>query len=323
MSPRSILVTGGSGFLGGALLRHLASSDEYSLIASLRDGRTDLPQSIRKVTLGDLTPSNNWREALTDVDVVVHAAARVHVMNEALADPLAAFRFVNVDATLNLARQAIEAGVKRFIYISSIKVNGEFSEPGAALTADDIPAPVDPYGISKLEAELGLRSLAANTPMEIVIIRPVLVYGPGVRANFLNMIRWLDKGVPLPFGAVNNKRSLVSLDNLIDLIITCFSHPLAANQTFLASDGEDVSTTELLRKIAAVLNKRVVLLPLPVGLMTLAARLLGKAAIANRLFGSLQVDISKNKRLLGWTPPVTLDRGLSAAVQPFLESRKS
>jgi nucleoside-diphosphate-sugar epimerase len=323
MIPRTILVTGGSGFLAAALLRYLECSGEYSLITSLRSARTDLPQSIRTVTLGELTPSNNWQEALTNVDVIVHAAARVHVMNEEAVDPLAKFRFVNVDATLNLARQAAEAGVKRFIYISSIKVNGELSKPGTAFTADDTPAPVDPYGISKLEAESGLRSLAANTHMEIVVIRPVLVYGPGVKANFLSMIRWLNRGVPLPFGAVNNKRSLVSLDNLIDLIVTCFEHPSAANQTFLASDGEDVSTTELLRKIAAVLNKRAILLPLPIGLMSFMARLVGKGAMAQRLFGSLQVDISKNERLLGWTPPVTLDRGLSAAVQPFLESRKS
>jgi len=259
---------------------------------------------------------------LIDVEVVVHAAARVHVMNEEATDPMAAFRLVNVEATLNLARQAADAGVRRFIFISSIKVNGEGTEPGAAFTADDLPAPVDPYGVSKFEAEMGLRYLAESVPMEIVIIRPVLVYGPGVKANFLNMIRWLQRGLPLPLGAIDNKRSLVSLDNLIDLIVTCFDHPLAANQTFLVSDGEDVSTTQLLCKIGRALGQRVFLLPVPVGLMSCVARLLGKGAIAQRLFGSLQVDIEKNKRLLGWTPPVTLDRGLSAAVQPFLESRK-
>lgn len=323
MNVKTILVTGGSGFLGAALLRYLTRLGGFSLITSLREGRVQLPESIRTFTLGNLTPDNNWKDVLIDVDVIVHAAARVHVMNEKAVDPLAEFRCVNVDATLNLARQAAAAGVKRFIYISSIKVNGECSKQGAAFTADDTPAPSDPYGISKHEAEMGLRILATQTSMDVVIIRPVLVYGPGVKANFLSMIRWLDRSFPLPFGSVNNKRSLVSLDNLIDLIVTCLAHPSAANQTFLASDGEDVSTTELLRKIARALNKPAVLLPLPVGLLNFMASLVGKGAMARRLFGSLQVDIEKNKRLLGWTPPITLDQGLKVAVQSFLESRKS
>jgi nucleoside-diphosphate-sugar epimerase len=322
MSAAKVLVTGGSGFVGGALLRYLAYSGQYSTIAALRSKRADLPQSVRTFDLAGLTPHVDWRAALVDVDVVVHAAARVHVMNEEAADPLAAFRLVNVEATLHLARQAAEAGVRRFIFISSIKVNGEGTELGSAFTADDLPAPGDPYGVSKFEAEVGLRTLAESVAMEIVIIRPVLVYGAGVKANFLSMIRWLQRGIPLPFGAVDNKRSLVSLENLIDLIVTCFDHPSAANETFLVSDGEDVSTTELLCKIGRALDKRVFLLPVPVRLMSWVARLLGKGAITQRLFGSLQVDITKNKRLLGWTPPVTLDRGLSAAVQPFLEPRK-
>ncbi|KOY00102.1 NAD-dependent epimerase/dehydratase family protein [Pseudomonas nunensis] len=322
MSAESILVTGGSGFVGGGLLRYLARTGQYSSVAALRSKPTDLPPSVRTFEFKSLTPDLNWRAALIDIDVVVHAAARVHVMNEESADPLAAFRLVNVEATLNLARQAADAGVKRFIFISSIKVNGEGTALGVAFTADDLPAPADPYGVSKFEAEAALRALAESVSMEVVIIRPVLVYGPGVKANFLSMIRWLQRSIPLPLGAVDNKRSLVSLDNLIDLVVTCFDHPEAANQTFLVSDGEDVSTTQLLCKIGRALGQRVFLIPVPVGLMSFVARLVGKGAIAQRLFGSLQVDIEKNKRLLGWTPPVTLDRGLSAAVQPFLESRK-
>jgi nucleoside-diphosphate-sugar epimerase len=244
-------------------------------------------------------------------------------MKEVSVDPLAAFREVNVEATLNLGRAAAASGVKRFIYISSIKVNGEGTPPGTAYSADDVPAPIDPYGISKLEAEQGLKVLAADTGMEVVIIRPVLVYGPGVKANFLSMMRWLYRGVPLPFGAVHNQRSLVAIDNLVDLIVTCSDHPAAANQVFLVSDGEDVSITQLLRKLAGVLGKPALLLPIPVWLMSGAAALLGRRALSDRILGSLQVDISKNRQLLGWTPPVTLDKALSLTAKHFLDSRKS
>ncbi|AZD30984.1 UDP-glucose 4-epimerase [Pseudomonas chlororaphis] len=255
--------------------------------------------------------------------MVIHVAARVHVMHDTLTDPLAAFREVNVEGTLNLARQAVEAGVKRFIFISSIKVNGEQTSSGAPYTADDMPAPVDPYGISKLEAEQGLLALAADTGMEVVIIRPVLVYGPGVKANFLSMMRWLYRGVPLPFGAVQNRRSLVALDNLVDLIVTCIDHPAAANQRFLASDGEDVSTTDLLRKLAFALGKPAHLIRVPVWLMSTVATFLGRRALSQRLFGSLQVDITKNQQLLGWTPPVSLDDALGLTAQYFLDARRS
>ncbi|MDH1256825.1 MULTISPECIES: SDR family oxidoreductase [Pseudomonas] len=322
MKVETVLVTGGSGFLGGALLRHLESCGQYTLIAALRKECASLPQSIRRFLFADLNADVDWQDALEQVDVVVHSAARVHVMDEAAVDPLAEFRRVNVDATLNLARQAANAGVKRFIYISSIKVNGESTPPGVPFTADDVPAPVDPYGISKLEAETGLKALATSNGMEVVIIRPVLVYGAGVKANFLSMIRWLRRSVPLPFGAVHNKRSLVCLDNLIDFIEKCLAHPAAANQTFLVSDGHDVSTTELLRSLSAALNKRSMLLPLPVSLMSAAAKLLGRKAVAQRIFGSLEVDISKNQRLLGWVPPVSFPRALDATVKPFLDAQR-
>lgn len=323
MMPTSILVTGGSGFLGKAIVQRLALGEAFDLVVPLRALGTELPRGVKAVKFSDIDGQSNWKEILNGVTVVVHAAARVHVMHEQAPDTLAAFRKVNVEGTLNLARQAAVAGVKRFIFISSIKVNGESTLAGRPFTANDEPAPSDPYGISKLEAEQGLRALAIATGMEIVIIRPVLVYGPGVKANFLSMMQWLYRGVPLPFGAVRNRRSLIYLDNLVDLIVTCLDHPAAANQTFLASDGEDVSTSELLRKLAKCLGTSARLLPLPVWLMSAGATMLGKQALAQRLFGSLQVDLNKNHQLLGWAPPVSLDHGLSLTAQHFLDSRKS
>ncbi|MCX4219521.1 MULTISPECIES: SDR family oxidoreductase [Pseudomonas] len=321
MSASTLLVTGGSGFLGGALLRTLVPLNRYVLRTASRRQAADLPSSVQTFPIEGLTPQQDWRQALSGVDIVVHAAARVHVMEESSRNPLAEFRLVNVDGTMNLAQQAAQAGVRRFIYISSVKVNGENTAPGVAFTANDPASPADPYGLSKHEAEQALAEFVASTEMELVIIRPVLVYGPGVKANFLTMIRWLERGVPLPFGAVDNKRSLVSLDNLIDLIVTCFDHPGAANQTFLASDGADVSTTELLRKISHALNKPARLISFPVVLMRFGAKLVGKDALAQRLFGSLQVDISKNRQLLGWVPPFSLDHGIRTTVQSYLESQ--
>lgn len=323
MSSKTFLVTGGSGFLGRALIERLVQLPDCSVVAPVRATSAVLPGGVRQLPLTSLNGTNDWSEVLTDVDVVVHAAARVHVMKEVATDPLGAFREVNTEATLNLARQAAASGTKRFIFISSIKVNGEGAEPGTVYSADDVPAPIDPYGISKLEAEQGLKELAAVTGMEVVIIRPVLVYGPGVKANFLSMMRWLYRGVPLPFGAVHNQRSLVAIDNLVDFIVTCSDHPAAANQVFLVSDGEDVSTTQLLRKLAGALGKPAILLPIPAWLMSGAAALLGQRALSDRILGSLQVDISKNRQLLGWTPPVTLDKALSLTAQHFLDSRKS
>lgn len=323
MRAKAFLVTGGSGFLGRALINRLVQMPGCTVIAPLRTPSATLPVGVRSLQLGKLDGTNDWKAALTGVDVVVHAAARVHVMNEVALDPTTAFREVNVEATLNLARQAAACGVKRFIFISSIKVNGEGTEPGAVYRADDAPAPIDPYGISKFEAEKGLMVLALTTGMEVVIIRPVLVYGPGVKANFLSMMRWLYRGVPLPFGAVDNRRSLVAVDNLVDLIITCSDHPAAANQVFLASDGEDVSTTQLLRKLAAALGKPAKLLPVPARLLSGVAALLGQRARADRILGSLQVDISKNRQLLGWIPPVPLDRALALTAKHFLDSHQS
>lgn len=263
----------------------------------------------------------DWLSALSGVEVVIHAAARVHVMHEQGADPLAEYRRVNAEGTLRLATQAAETGVRRFVFISSIKVNGETTEFDRPFSADDVPAPLDPYGISKLEAEQGLMALAAKTRMEVVIIRPVLIYGPEVKANFRSMMHWLAKGIPLPLGAVHNKRSLLALDNLVDLTMTCLEHPAAANQVFLASDGEDLSTTELLQRLGAALDRPARLLPVPEAWLERGARLLGRSDMAQRLCGSLQVDIEKTRHLLGWTPPVNVDAALYKTARYFLEHR--
>jgi nucleoside-diphosphate-sugar epimerase len=235
-------------------------------------------------------------------------------MHESSADPLAAFRAVNVEGTLNLARQAAAGGVKRFVFVSSVKVNGEETELDQPFNEDDEPCPIDPYGISKMEAEQGLRQLSADTGMEVVIIRPPLVYGPGVKANFAALIRAVQRGWPLPLGALYNQRSLVALDNLVDFIVTCITHPQAANQTFLVSDGQDRSTTELLRSMAQAARVPARLLPVPVWALQAGASLLGKGDSVQRLCGNLQVDISKARNLLGWVPPVSVEEGLRRAM---------
>ena len=260
--------------------------------------------------VADISANSNWLPALQGVEAVIHAAARVHVMNDRIADPLAEFRKVNVDGTLNLARQASAAGVKRFIFISSIKVNGEATSSDKPFLASDVPAPEDAYGLSKLEAEQGLMQIAAETGLEVVIVRPPLVYGPGVKGNFASMIRLVEKGLPLPLGAIHNLRSLVGIDNLVDLIIRCIDHPAAANQVFLAGDAEDLSTTQLLRGVARAKGRPSRLIAVPAGLLTCGAMLLGKRTFAQRLLGSLQVDISHTCALLDWTPPFTVEEGL-------------
>ncbi|QHA81710.1 NAD-dependent epimerase/dehydratase family protein [Pseudomonas mediterranea] len=313
---RTVLVTGANGFVGGAVLERLQTDSETSLIAVVR-GNRKLSTTAEVVRIEELSSQTPWQSQLAGVDAIIHCASRVHVMNDTEVDPLAAFRRVNVEGTINFAKQAAEAGVRRFIFISSIKVNGEGTAPGLPYTADDIPAPVDPYGVSKSEAEQGLRQLAKVAGMEVVIIRPVLVYGPGVKANFLSMIRWLDRGIPLPFGAIDNRRSLVSIDNLVDLIVTCIDRPAAANQTFLVSDGEDLSTTALLSRMARSLGKPARLIPVPAWLLKSGAGILGKAALSQRLCGSLQVDIDKTRMLLKWAPPVSVDDALAKTARYF------
>jgi nucleoside-diphosphate-sugar epimerase len=310
-----VLVTGATGFIGGAFLARTASDDHFSLRAALRSGAQYGYSGIETVFVEGLTATADWREAVEGCDVVVHAAARNHIMRDASSDPLVEFRRVNVQGTLNLARQAAAAGVKRFIFLSSVKVNGQLTQPGQLFNEKDIPAPQDPYGVSKHEAEEGLRLLAKETGMAVTIIRPPLVYGYGDKGNFKSMVLWLEKGIPLPLGAIHNKRSLVALDNLIDFIQTCIIHPNAANETFLVADGEDLSTTELLQRVGLTLGKPARLFPVAAGLLSLGAALIGKKEIAQRLCGSLQVDISKARKLLGWTPPLSVDVGLQLRVE--------
>ncbi|MBU1980661.1 MAG: SDR family oxidoreductase [Gammaproteobacteria bacterium] len=317
-----ILVTGANGFVGTALCHQLVE-----LGASVRGAIRRLEWSVSCIEdielfqVGECDPFADWSEALDGVRAVVHLAARVHVMHEKVTDPLTEFRSVNVEGTLNLANQAAKAGVRRFVYLSSIKVNGEKTLPGRPFTERDVPAPLDPYGVSKHEAEEGLRKLAQQTGMEIVIIRSPLVYGKKVKANFLNMMRWLYKGVPLPFGAIHNRRSLVALDNLVDFIVVCLDHPAAANQTFLVSDGEDTSTTELLRRMAIALNVPTRLLPVPQKLLEVGFKMVGKNDLAQRLCGSLQVDITKSCTVLDWKPLISVDEGLRRTAEYFLRSR--
>lgn len=307
-----VLVTGASGFVGSALLHRLAAEGRAVRGASRHDVPT-LPARVQGIAAGNLGATQDWRLALDGVAVVVHTAARVHVMQDVARDPLTEYRRVNVKGTLNLARQAAAYGVKRFVFLSSVKVNGEWTLNGCAFRAADIPAPEDAYGISKLEAEQGLMDLARETGMEVVIIRPPLVYGPGVKGNFASLVRWVRKGIPLPLGVVHNKRSLVALENLVDFIALCAdperSH-LAANEVFLISDGEDVSTNGLLRKVANAYNVAPRLMPIPVLWIRTFARLLGKRAVADRLLGSLVVDSSKAWDLLGWKPVVSMDEQL-------------
>lgn len=313
-----ILLTGATGFVGASTLERLNAEGVHSVIAAVRKSSTQCPGAVTQVLVGDLGGDADWEAALADVDVVIHCAARVHVMDEQAADPLSEFRRVNVEGTMKLARQAAAAGVKRFVFMSSIKVNGEATAPGQPFAASDTPAPIDPYGISKREAGDGLRQIAAETGLEVVIIRAPLVYGPGVKGNFRSMMAWTQKGMPLPLGAVHNQRSLVALDNLVDLITTCIDHPAAANETFLVSDGDDLSTTELLRGLGQALDKPVRLLPVPAWVLTAGATLLGKKAIAQRLCGNLQMDISHTRDVLGWEPPVSVDAALQRTAEAFL-----
>ncbi|WP_417658081.1 UDP-glucose 4-epimerase family protein [Pseudidiomarina aestuarii] len=314
-----VLVTGANGFVGRALVLRLAKQRHWTALAAVRAlpptesdwySGDSIEADIEHISLGDLTRASLEPVLFSGVDVVVHCAARVHVMHESEVDPLSAFRDVNVVGTLKLAEQAASVGLKRFVFISTIKVNGEATVLGEPFRADDLPAPEDAYGLSKLEAEQGLSQLAARTGMEVVIIRPPLVYGRGVKGNFGSMIKLVEKEIPLPFGSIHNKRSLVGIDNLVDLIVRCIDHPAAANQVFLAGDGQDLSTPELVRSLAMAMGKRARLIPLPTRVLSFGATLLGKRALAHRLLGSLQVDITKTRELLEWQPRHSVEEGL-------------
>lgn len=302
-----VAVTGAGGFVGRALSARLrAQGVEVLPIVRSPAG---LPGERR---VADLDGDTDWRGLLAGTEAIVHLAARVHLTRDKAVDPLAEYRRVNLDGTLRLAREAAEAGVRRFVFMSSIKVNGEATEPDRPFRRADRPAPTDAYGISKYEAELGLREIGARLGMETVIIRPPLVYGPGAGGNFRTMIDWLGGGIPLPLGSVTaNRRSLVGIDNLVDLTALCLDHPAAADKLYLVSDGEDVSTRRLLELIAAAMGRRARLVPVPPALLAGAARAIGKAGAADRLLGNLQVDMEETRRELGWAPPVSLREGLA------------
>ena len=304
-----ILLTGATGFIGNAVLEQLPAEQVVVF------GRTAPKQPTAAFHAGEINASTDFEAALAKVDVVIHTAARVHMMDEQSADPLDEFRQVNTFGTLNLATQAAKAGVKRFIFISSVKVNGERSDH-KVFRHDDQPAPEDAYSQSKAEAEAGLQQLAKETGLEVVIIRPPLVYGPGVKANFASILKLAQKNLPLPLGAIHNKRSMVALDNLTDLIITCISHPAAAAQIFMVSDDRDLSTTELLQMLTEAAGKKPRLLAVPQKYLIAIATLFGKKTIADRLCGSLQVDISHTRQVLGWTPPLSVEEGIKRCFVP-------
>ena len=304
----NVLVTGCTGFIGTALLERLRNEPEVTLRGAVRR-EVELPEGVGRVRVGEVSPETDWRSALAGVETVVHLAARVHVKSDTAADPLAAFRHVNVGGTMNLARQAAAEGVGRMVYLSSVKVNGETG----SFSESDPVSPQDAYAISKHEAESGLREIAGQTGMELVVVRPPLVYGPGVGANFARLMRAVERGVPLPLGMVHNRRSLVALENLVDFIVTCTKHPAAAGRTFFVSDSENLSTTDLIRRLGRAMGRPVRLIPVPPTLLMTVATLAGRRDDAHRLLGTLEVDIANARRLLGWEPPIGVDEGLRQA----------
>lgn len=310
----SIVITGYSGFLGSSLCNTL--TEPYTLLGRKKvAGYRHFPASFVK--------GEDYSAALKGAECVIHCAARVHMMNDNAADPLSEFRVVNTEGTMRLARQAVVAGVKRFIYISSIKVNGEQTSKGKPFTHVDERTPLDPYGQSKAEAETELMQLANESNLEVVIIRPPLVYGPGVKANFAKLMRLVAKGVPLPFGCITqNSRSLVSIRNLVDLIITCINHPNAVNQVFLVSDDNDLSTAQMIQLMAKSLNVKGMMLPIPLFVYRIAGTVLGKTEVVSRLIGSLQVDISHTKQMLNWTPPYSVEQAFKETCIDFIENKE-
>ena len=310
MQLRRILVTGANGFVGWPLCVELVRR-EWQVSAAVRSANQSLHES---VIVGQIDEQTDWTEALRGRDVVIHLAARVHVMHDVSADPLEEFRRVNVAGTERLARAAAESGVKRLVYVSSIKVNGEATQGDKKFSEYDTPDPQDPYGISKWEAEQALHRVASETGLEVVIVRPPLVYGAGVKGNFAQMLKVLGKGIPLPLASLENRRSLIYVGNLVDALIRCATHPDATGQTYLVSDGEDVSTSELLRQLAAAMKRPARLFYCPQMLLKLAGQLTGRAEQVDRLLGSLSVESGKIRRELEWVPPYTLQQGLQASV---------
>jgi len=305
-----VLITGANGFVGRTVVDSLLASN-YSVKAAVRNRVNSLPESVIQIEIGDLSETTDWADTFVDIDIVIHTAARVHIMDDDVADPLKEFRKVNVQATHDLASKAAADGVKRFIFLSSIKVNGESTKLNHPFKASDELFPTDPYGLSKYEAEKALLEIAKNSEMEVVIIRPPLVYGPGVKANFASMLKFMNKELPLPLGAIYNKRSFIALENLVSLITHCTcieKTPRAANQIFL-------------KKVAKALGKKAWLIPIPVSIMSFLAKIIGKSDVANRLFSSLQADSSKARELLSWKPIITMDEQLKKTADAYLSEK--
>ncbi len=318
-SSKRVAVSGATGFVGSALIGILSAGQREPVALTRRPVQWP---GVLVHDVGDYSDPALMRGALSDVDTIVHLAARVHVMAETgNADALAEYRSLNVHATRELARAAAGNGIRRFIFMSSIKVLGEETDQ-EVYSASSTPGPGDPYGVSKMEAEQALWKVSGETGMEVVVIRPPLVYGPGVKANFARLMGMVHKGVPLPLGAVHNRRSMIGLDNLVDLIIRCIDAPEAAGQTFLASDGRDLSTPELIRLIANAMGKSPRLIPVPESALRLLGALTGKRAEVDRLCGSLQVDISLTRETLGWEPPVSVEEGIQKTVDAFLAQQR-
>lgn len=317
----NILVTGAGGFVGRELCRTLTDAG-LGVRAAVRTPTADLAAS-QQITVGDIGPGTDWSAALRNIDTIAHLAARVHVMRDGAADPLQEFRKINVAATARLAHCAAEHGVRRLVFVSSIKVNGEQTSVQGGFSEADAPAPADPYGVSKWEAEQALYQATADAGIETVILRPPLVYGPGVRANFLQLMKLVARGLPLPFGRIDNRRSLIFIGNLTSALQRCLVHPNAANRVFLVADDEAVSTPELIRRLGLALHRPTRLFPAPHGLLRLAARLAGRTAALQRLTESLVVDSSHIRRLLGWSPPYSIDRGLAETAQWFCNASGS
>lgn len=318
---KKILVTGATGFIGKPLCAKLLA-DGFQVRAAvwLEEPDAGLPTGIEISLIDSIGPDTDWAQALAGIDTIIHLAARVHVMAEKDTDPLSAYRRVNVAGTERLARLAAASGVKRMVFMSSVKVHGE--ESLTRYTEQDTPAPLDPYGVSKFEAEESLKRIATETGLEVVFIRPPLVYGPGVKANYFKLMDIVARGLPLPFGSVNNARSMIYVGNLIDAVALCAKHPQAAGKTYLVSDGEDVSTPDLIRRIAAALNSPERMFPFPSSLMRFAGRIMGKTAAIDRLLGSLVVDDGKIRKDLGWKPPFTMAEGLAETGKWYIGLKK-